>query len=162
MVPAKQLGQPCKCTKDCFNVIGLEKLKAINTDFWALGDHTLQTTFIQCHVTVAPPKRHYAALEANNRSCHRQYHLMVEGKLSHVCKNAFANALGLTLGRINNALNAQTPSGTVLPDGRGRHKNQPRIPEDRMQLVLDHINSFPTVFSHYARYVLNINFNIIT
>ena len=47
MVAAKRVGQPCKCTKDCFGVIGLETLKAINTDFWALRDHTLQSAFIQ-------------------------------------------------------------------------------------------------------------------
>ena len=157
MVAAKSVGQPCGCTLGCFDLVGVERINAINADYWKLGDHTLQTSFIQSHTKSAKPKKRYAAAEAMAKSCTRQYHLTVNGELVQVCKKAFARALGITLGRIDNAMNAQTPSGTVIPDGRGRHSNHPRIPEYSLQLAIDHINTFPTVFIHYARYVLKIN-----
>lgn len=153
IVAARGVGEPCTCSKKCFDAVGIDTIRVINGDYWKLGDHTLQTAFIQRHTTVMPPKRRYTADEASFRSCTRQYHLQAEGGLIPVCKSAFKSALGISLGRIDNALQSQTPTGAVRPDGRGRHQNHSRISPDRLQLVLDHINTFPTVFSHYARYV---------
>ena len=150
-VPARRVGNPCSCQKQCFDVIGMDAINAIHSEFWDTGDHTLQTAFIQQHTTVEAPERRYVDDEAKYRSCSRKYRFMVADKPVQVCKPAFASVLGITLSRIDYALNSKTACGVVQPDARGKHKKHPRVAEDRLQLVLDHINSFPTVSSHYSR-----------
>ena len=151
MVSAKRVGEPCMCSKQCFDILGAEAISTIHRDYWATGDHALQTAFIQKFTVEITPKRRYTAVEASYRSCSRQYNFKVANNLVPVCKKAFASVLGITPGRIDSALKAQTDSGVLQPDGRGRHQNHSRIAEDRLQLALDYINSFPTVHSHYAK-----------
>ena len=43
-------------------------------------------------------------------------------------------------------------TGVTKPDGRGKHnKNHQLVSEANRQSVIDHINSFPVVDSHYCR-----------
>lgn len=42
--------------------------------------------------------------------------------------------------------------GVIHADERGKHKNNPfKIPSSHVQAVLDHIDSFPVMESHYCR-----------
>ena len=42
-------------------------------------------------------------------------------------------------------------TGIVKPDGRGRHESHHRVSEEQKKGVLEHINSFMVVESHYCR-----------
>ena len=154
MVAARKVGEPCGCTKNCFDAVGIGAIQAIHSEYWALNDHSLHTAFIQKYVELVDIKRHYTSVVSSQRSCMRQYFFKVADKQVNVCKKAFVSVLGVTLGRVDNAVKSQTASGVLKPDGRGKHSNHSRVPEERLQLVKDHINSFPTVSSHYTRYDL--------
>ena len=154
MVAARHVGQPCGCTKNCFAAVGMDVIQAIHSDYWALNDHSLQTAFIQKYVKTVDIKKHYTSVVSSQRSCMREYFFKVADKEVTVCKKAFVSVLGVTLGRVDNAVKSQTASGVLKPDGRGKHSNHSRVQEERLQLVKDHINTFPTVSSHYTRYLL--------
>ena len=80
IVPARSVGEPCRCKLECFTALGDEAIKTIHSEYWALGDFDLRTAFIQKCVTENPVKRHYTNDVTNQRSNARQYHLSVNGK----------------------------------------------------------------------------------
>ena len=47
--------------------------------------------------------------------------------------------------------NKDQATGIVKPDERGRHESHHRVSEEQKRGVLEHINSFPVVESHYCR-----------
>lgn len=63
-------------------------------------------------INAFPQKRQYTAIEASIRSCSRQYNLKVADIQAPVSKKAFASALGVTFGHIDNALKSSTPCTT--------------------------------------------------
>ena len=150
-VAAKAVGPPCSCSKKCFIQLGNDSISTIHTEFWASGIHDIQTAFIQKHVTEKPVIRHYTGDESKQRQVNRTYWFKVGGNQIHVCKAAFASILGISTARVYRALEKVTASGVPVPDMRGRHLNHPRVSQDRLQLAVDHVNSFPTVTSHYSR-----------
>ena len=153
-VAARLVGDPCRCTNQCFIKLGDEVINAIHTDFWTLGDHNLQTAFIQHFTVEHKPKRCYTPDGSCKKTVTRIYHLQVAGDRVPVCKKAFASVLSISLTRIDNALKAKTATGVLVPDSRGTHENHPRVSVETLQLVKDHINTFAVVHSHYSRYVL--------
>ena len=80
IVPARSVGEACRCKLECFTALGDETIKTIHSEYWALGDFDLRTAFIQKSVTENPVKRHYTNDVTNQRSNARQYHLSVNGK----------------------------------------------------------------------------------
>ena len=152
-VAARRVGAPCQCSKQCFTKLGDDVINSIHSNYWALGDHTLQTAFIQKFTEEHTPDRCYTTDGSRKKSVTRQYHLQVGVERVQVCKKAFGSVLSISKNRIDNAMKATTASGALIPDSRGRHENHPRVSIDRLQLVIDHIKSFPTVHGHYSRYV---------
>jgi hypothetical protein len=69
-----------------------------------------------------------------------------------VCKTAFLSIFGISNGRLSRALQAQASNGG-LPhmDQRGRHEPVNKTPSEKLQLVKEHIESFPAYESHYSR-----------
>ena len=80
IVPARSVGGACRCKLECFTALGDKAIKTIHSEYWALGDFNLQTTFIQKFVTENSVKRHYTKDVTNQRSSARKYHLSVNGK----------------------------------------------------------------------------------
>lgn len=44
--PEKKMGPACKCRMRCFKQIGDEACNKIFTNFWKLGDYSLQNTYL--------------------------------------------------------------------------------------------------------------------
>ena len=76
-VAAKRVGEPCGCTKQCFDAVGMESINAIHRDYWASGNHTLQTAFIQQRTQEVDPESHYTNDAAMQRSCSRKFSFKV-------------------------------------------------------------------------------------
>ena len=78
---------------------------------------------------------------------------MQNGSISErVCKTAFLSIFGISNGRLNRALQAQASNGG-LPhtDQRGRHEPPNKTSPEKLQLVKEHMESFPVYESHYSR-----------
>ena len=77
--------------------------------------------------------------------------MYVENKPIKVCFDAFASILGYCKRTLQRMAKKRTPDGALICDKRGRHGNHHRIPDETQQYVHNHIESLPTVTSHYSR-----------
>ena len=111
IVPARSVGQPCGCKKNCFDRVGLENIHQIHKQYWASGDWNIQTAYLQSHTAEMDVKRRYGA--SAKRTCTRQYHVVVASEKIIVCKKAFASIHGINPTRPHNALakNRNTSAG---------------------------------------------------
>ena len=75
----------------------------------------------------------------------------LSGVRTRVCKVAFASILGISKCWVERALQRKTSTGAIITDQRGKHQNQPKVPVEVIQRVIQHVNSFPTEKSHYSR-----------
>ena len=48
-------------------------------------------------------------------------------------------------------INKDSVSGVIKSDARGKHNNHFKVSDEDRQKVINHINSFPVVDSHYCR-----------
>ena len=142
---------PCPCQKKCFEVVGLDNVNLIHTQFWECGDWNLQVAFVQRHSEQNQVKRRRTLDETKQRSGNWTYHVSVGGEKIVVCRQALANILGVPPGYINRCNERLTSGGVQIPDGRGKHGNHYTIPDEKKDLVEEHIVGIPKVTSHYSR-----------
>ena len=92
-------------------------------------------------------------MNADSRRSHsRAYYVPNEGESTRVCKVAFLTIFGVSSGRLNRALKAQTiTGGSPHTDLRGCHVPANKTSAEKLQFVNEHINSFPKYKSHYSR-----------
>ena len=100
LVPAKKMGPPCRCRKNCFEKLGTSAEESFHA-FWELGDKALQDTLLFNAVVCKPVQRrrprsgvrHDTNMERNNTF---EYHIkMSDGKHEVVCKKAFISVYGI-------------------------------------------------------------------
>ena len=150
-VPRRQVGPPCTCMKKCYEQVGTDIINTIHEEYWACGDFNIQASFIQNHSEHRDIKRRCTQNEDAHRSGSWTYHVSVDGKKTVICRQAFANILGIDPRQLNRANARVTASGVLVPDGRGKHGNHYKVSTEKQQLVRDHINGIPKVASHYCR-----------
>ena len=67
-----------------------------------------------------------------------------------MCQTFFLNTLAVDEKRVRRALAKKTEAGTVKTDSRGKHEHHANC-EERQKNVMDHIQLFIVVESHYVR-----------
>ena len=73
-------------------------------------------------------------------------------KSFRVCKSFYLSTLAVSQKMVYNVHQKKDQAtGIVKPDGRGRNESHHRVSEEQEKGVLEHINSFPVVESHYCR-----------
>lgn len=68
-----------------------------------------------------------------------------------VCKTAFANIHGTSRQHLEKTQKNNTPSDVLIPGRRGATGSHGKILEERREKVINHIQSFPTITSHYLQ-----------
>lgn len=140
----------CKCRYRCSDHFSKEDQIESCRIFWAF-DYNRQKDFIVKSVKIIPPARRFVKA-SKPRSESRQYFLQNSKGEFRVCSSFFQATLCISNGPINKALSAITTSGTFGGlDKRGRKPPPNKIQPIEMDFVKEHINSFPTVESHYTR-----------
>ena len=78
---------------------------------------------------------------------------LLDGEISHrVCKSYYLATLAVSQKMVYNVHEKKDPvSGVIKVDGRGKHSNHFKVDEVQRKFVIDHINSFPVIESHYCR-----------
>ena len=93
-------------------------------------------------------------LESRKKSSY-SYFLMKGEKSFRVCKSFYLPTLAVSQKMVYNVHQKKDEAtGIVKPDGKGRHESHHRVSEEKKKgcfRVLEHINSFPIVESHYCR-----------
>ena len=136
-----------KCKFKCSDKIGHEMRKDIFESYYKLGNYERQRDYICQSVTSSGPVRKSAGRKKESH----QYYLTVHGTRIRVCKQFFLKTLDIGERTIYYNLekkNHCTLSGT---DQRGKCKSVNAISDERIQFVKKHIESFPTMASHYCR-----------
>lgn len=135
-----------KCNKNFIQEVRM----SIFSDFWDLGKKQngwdLQTSFITSCVSKQVPKRH-------NRQAASQKNIstIITLKNFRVCKQFFLCTLDISQKRFYNVITKMRETGVPKTDERGRHPPGNKLSEDKINLVKEHINSFPKFISHYTR-----------
>ncbi len=136
-----------KCKIKCANKIDEEQRNNIFTKYWALGDITMQRSFLAAHTKKRPVN---SRKETSKRRNNIEYVLLSkDGSLERVCKLFFLDTLGINTQIVKTAMLKVSSAGTVGFDNRNKGKN--RLPDSIRNDVREHIRQFPTVEAHYCR-----------
>ena len=148
----RKIGHPCTCKKRCFEKVGQENIELIFSQFWKLGDYNLQCSFIQAHSEAFAVRRHRPRTSTKvQKTITNKYHVLANNVKIPVCFQALSSILGIPKATLSRMVLKKNAHGVLISDMRGRHNNHYRIPEEAQQLVISHIESIPTVTSHYSR-----------
>ena len=123
-------------------------------DFYALADYyaSRQKYYIVSNVVEMPIKTRTAS-DSKHREVSRAFYLSYDGLRKRVCGNFFCKTLDLKLRSIQKFLTVHRGRLGLasLSDGRGRHVPRNKTEPWKLDLVRKHIESFPSVESHYCR-----------
>ena len=153
-VPARSV-QQCNCTKcryKCTENFPDNVRTKIFTEFYELGDFARQKDYIVNHVIEMPSKT-MSKTAQKHREVARAFYLSYEGIRKRVCGNFFCKTLDLKIRSIQKYFSVHRGSLGIasVPDGRGRHSPPNKTPEWKKDVIRRHIESFPTMESHYCR-----------
>lgn len=150
-VSARRIGEPCTCSKKCFDIVGRDNIQQLFSDFWSAGDWNIQTVYLQKQTAINNVKRRKTDNPETQRDHSRVYYVTVLGQPVQVCKQAFASIHGIGRSRLDRAQKKMTSNSIPIKDQRGKNGGHGKIDESRTEKVLTHIRSFPTISSHYSR-----------
>ena len=140
-----------KCVKACSSKSNESDRKSIFDGFWALSDNA-KSAFYGKFTERIEQKRKGTKKEVSSREFTMLYYLESQGTRHTVCKKFFLGTLGISQSRIFYFYSRLTAPGTGIPQEKtqGQHCKY-RVPDDLTDTVRRHIESFPTIESHYAR-----------
>ena len=134
------------CRLHCHDKLSPTDREKIFHAFWQLGEVTRQREFIVKHCSkVAVSSRKIAGCSRRKFSIRYAF-----GDVG-VCKQFFLDTLNINDRVIRTAFHKLTEFGTVKGDSRGAVTGRSKICSTAKQHVVDHINQFPRVESHYCR-----------
>ncbi|KAJ8980255.1 hypothetical protein NQ317_019470 [Molorchus minor] len=137
-----------KCKLKCTTNVN-ETRQQIFTEFYALGDKDLQRNFINACMEQKAARK-YRNPNAK-RNLNNAYFFKFGNKKVYVCKRFFTSTLDVTNTTISTVIKKKSSIGVVSADKRGRHANHKKLSPNLEQGVIDHINSFARIESHYCR-----------
>nr|CAH7767959.1 unnamed protein product [Callosobruchus chinensis] len=152
--PGKIMKPRCdqsKCIQECIS-IDEEQRKNMFEAFYGTGSLQLQREFIVRYVEAQKVKRRRTQADNSRRTLTLSYTLPKgNGKVS-VCKTMFINTLGISEKTLRTAMSKRTEEGVVEKERRGgRIKDLKEKDEKVRGSVLEHIQRFPRMESHYCR-----------
>lgn len=148
VITQRSVGARCSCKRKKCNEMSDEERKRVHQAFWNLSNQTTRANYIIGHTSKIIKKRQVIDSQYN-RGENFNYFLPKsdDSKLS-VCKRFFQNTLCISDKMISYNW-ARSVDGVKPPTIRPPPAT--KICDESMQTVSDHINSFPTVESHYCR-----------
>lgn len=119
--------------------------------YWSLPSQSEKYNFIARCVSEIPKQKN--AENVSRRTCTRKYTLRPPNhKVIPVCQTMFLNTLGITTQPVNTAMKKLRLGAPTLKDQRGSGTRRPRAIDTQItDNVIQHINMFPRVESHYIR-----------
>lgn len=141
----------CQCRLDCTNKVKPEDRTEICKSYWGLRDIQRQKDFILKNVQAHAPERRLVAAKRPKTTA-RIYYLPGGETKIRVCEKIFRATLCISNGPINKAFSGVGNSGVYEEEDRRRNIAPPnKTCQDDEDYVKQHIESFPTMESHYSR-----------
>lgn len=147
--------QDCsKCRFKCTEKFSDEERKNLCSSYWNLKDYARKKGFIlsQLNVTETSRERLKGQERKKNRELSIEYSFQKTNVKERVCKTFFMKTLCISWGPIHKALEGRDSSGAfVESDKRGKSESANKTDENIRKQIKEHIESFPSVQSHYTR-----------
>lgn len=139
----------CKstCRLKCTTKLNENERKQIHENFWGMNDKSRRRDFVVSHVNRFDKKRSTVICESR-RKFSATYTLPKSTSTVCVCKTFFLNTLDISDFMVK--YNLDKSSNGIIPPVPKRVPHN-KTPLDQFQEVVDHINSFPRVDSHFCR-----------
>lgn len=138
------------CRYKCTDNFSEETRNRIFSDYWDLGKKPngwdLQTAFIASCIKKNIPKMH-----RQNATLRKNVSISITLQNKRVCKEFFLKTLDISRKRFYNVTQRKKESEVSQMDQRGLHVPGNKINTEFLNLVKEHINSFPKYISHYTR-----------
>lgn len=142
------------CNKNCMTNFPEDGRQRIFKDFWKLNDDKKLLFFSKYLKRIAPARRRINFQDnVGPRKNHTsQFYMELNGSVKQVCKSFFLSTLDVTDRQIGYYFKFYENTTTSIPHSpkRGRY-NKSHILLERKSQVMDHINRFPRIRSHYCR-----------
>lgn len=145
------------CRFKCGVMISEDKQVQLCNEYYSLQDIQCKSQFLCSAVTeVAVRRRSIDAATgeavSTKRKKSREYYLMSDDDRMRVCRNFFCSTLAISIKIVNRALKGKSDTGLFVgKDGRKGKVPANKTSDENIQKIVDHINSFPQVESHYTR-----------
>lgn len=138
------------------HTINDEQRKLFFDSYWSKGsDFVAKKNFLlQFSKKVEVKRRRVEAPDGSEpkKKSSTSYFMSANGSNVQVCEKFFRKTLDISFKPIAKAHENKTPTNQYSAvDNRGKHPPHNKLPDNARQAIIDHINSFPCVESHYTR-----------
>ena len=156
-VPKEMLPGHDKCKFNC-KTISLEDRLILCNSFWGLKDY-IRDYIIKCIRQENIKRRKTNRKTTTQREFSNHYSFLLREEKIIVCSDFFHKTLNISTKMSRLAMERRTETGEFAgKDNRGLNPPANKIPDDIRQKIIDHINSFNAVESHYCRSNTNRKF----
>lgn len=152
IVQARKMKPVCntECFYSCTQNFSETDRANIFQKFWALTDKDKQTFY--CKFVKKEALKRKRVKESDKKKNTFSYSLGSNENIHRVCKLFFLNTLGISAKRIYYCFQNMVDKSSEIPMPLRKGKSRSNFIEDeRVEQVIQHIRSFPTVDSHYCR-----------
>ena len=141
-----------KCRFQCDKTFSEEYRRKLCLDFWKMNDFQRQKDYILSNVTISIPERRRSRKGKGPRQNSKQYFFTNETMKHRVCQEFFLKTLCISNVVVYNAFNHRASNNTYAgTDKRGKKEPGNKTKPEIITAVKRHIESFPTIPSHYSR-----------
>ncbi|CAG9822207.1 unnamed protein product [Phaedon cochleariae] len=152
--PKKPRAVNCeKCRFKCQTKFSDAEREAICSLYWRMNNFERQKDFLLSNITSIPPERRRQRNgNKGPRSNSKQYYFEKDRNKMRICQAFFLKTLNISGDVVKNAFQNKGPAGTYIgEDKRGKSVPGNKTAPELVAAVKEHIESFPTVRSHYSR-----------
>lgn len=153
IIPAKTvLPKDCsKCPRKCHDKFTEEDRKILNSEYWKLGNIDTQRQYLSGLIDEKNKFSTRTDNQASRRQKTRVFYLVKNKEKLQVCQGFFLATYNISNTVVQNILKKRNDQNIVDKDKRGKHSPGVKLPEKSRLYIIDHINSFERVPSHYTR-----------
>lgn len=139
-----------KCRFNCAETFGEIQRAKMFSEYWALDSKTRKQDFLCALIEERLPETHKVNPTKQKRNVVRHYFLQYEQERAQVCEEHFLATFDICKSVVRTALKYRGTSGLTVAQ-RPKHSPATKVPEDDLDVIRGHINSFPKMQSHYCR-----------
>lgn len=142
------------CRQKCTEKFTQNEREEICKSYWSIQDYKLQKEFLLRRINIKPVQTARKSVPIDKqRSTSREYGFYKNKNVfERVCKNYFMSTLCISTGPIETAVKHVDNNGAFTKmDNRGKQPPINKTPEEQIEEVKNHIESFPVMDSHYCR-----------
>ncbi len=158
----KEFPDGCCKHRNCSSKFSAEDRQLLFDQYWALDSYERKRDFLLRHMMVQKPDRECVRnKEGRKRSREVAVKYTMQKRCEEggqeteniqVCRFFFIGTLGVTDAVLRVVLSKRSSSGHCEEtDKRGHHEPPNKLPENVLEKIREHIDSFPTIESHYCR-----------